>query len=193
MVKQFHWIPLVGVLAFAGVSVPAQGQKGGNDHFNGLHLTGSIHDLTTPTSGSWAIHGDWSLDVTGGPDAAVFTAELSMERSDLFFSLNPLAPAAPDANNLTTRNPHTHHISVIGTLTTIPGGFRVTSQADETTITGNGAPPTFEKTVPPTSTVQIDVTGGSLVAFSNVTLTFGGAAATHFGSNPIAGVVNITK
>jgi hypothetical protein len=41
--------------------------------------------------------------------------------------------------------------------------------------------------------VQIDVIGGSLVAFSNVTLTFGGAAATHFGSNPIAGVVSITK
>jgi hypothetical protein len=189
MVKQFHWIPLVGVLAFAGVSVPAQGQKGGNDHFNGLHLTGSIHDFTTPMAGNWTIHGDWSLDMTGGPDAAVFTAELSMERSDLFFVQTPTA----DPNSLPTRNPHTHHISVIGTVTTIPGGFRVTSQADETTITGNGAPPTFEKTVPPTSTLQIDVTGGSLVAFSNVTLTFGGAAATHFGSNPIAGVVSITK
>ena len=29
MVKQFHWIPLVGVLVFAGASAPAQGQKGG--------------------------------------------------------------------------------------------------------------------------------------------------------------------
>jgi hypothetical protein len=187
MAKQFRWIALVGLLVVAAAGRRAQAQK--DEHFNGLHLTGSIHDFTTPMAGSWTIHGDWSLDVTGGPNAAEFTAELTMERSDLFFEMNPMM----SANSLTTRNPHTHHISVVGTVTPIPGGFRVTSEADETTITGNGAPPTFEKTVPPTSTLQIDITGGSLVTFSNVTLTFGGAAVGHFGPNPIAGVVGSVK
>ena len=43
------------------------------------------------------------------------------------------------------------------------------------------------------STLQVDVTGGDLVAYSNVTLTFGGDAAKHFGTNPVAGVVSGVK
>ena len=188
--KNLRWIALVGLLVVAGSSRgSAQGQRGGNNEFNGLHLTGSINDFTTPTFGSWGVQGTWSLDMTGGPNGPNFTAELTMERSDLFFSLTPTA----NPNSLATRNPHTHHIAVAGgTVTAIPGGFRVTGQAAETMITGNGSTASFE-TTPPTSTLQIDVTGGNLVAFSNVALTFGGAAAKHFGSNPIAGVVNSVK
>ena len=59
-------------------------------------------------------------------------------------------------------------------------------------ITGNGSTAPFE-TTPPTSTLQIDITGGNLVVFSNVALTFGGAAVKHFGSNPLAGVVSSVK
>ena len=184
MAKQFRWIALVGLLVVAAAGRPAQAQK--DDHFNGLHLSGSVSDFTTPTFGAWTIQGVWSLDVTGHPN---FTAELTMERSDLFFGITPTA----DPNNLATRNAHTHHISVAdGMVTAIPGGFRVTGQASETMITGNGSTAPFE-TTPPTSTLQIDVTGGNLVAFSNVTLTFGGAAVKHFGSNPIAGVVSSLK
>jgi hypothetical protein len=187
MLRQFRWIALVGLFVFAGASHgQAQGSKDG--HFNGLHFKGSIDDFTTPTFGSWTIHGVWSLDMTGGPDAAGFTAALTMERSDLFFDKTGM-----DANMLGIRNAHTHHITVVhGTVTAIPGGFRVIGQASETTITGNGATAPFE-TDPPTSTLQIDVTGGNLVGFSNVALTFGGAAVKHFGSNPIAGVVNSVK
>ena len=105
MVKQFRWIALVGLLVVAGASRrPAQAQK--DDHFNGLHLTGSINDFTTPTFGAWVVQGIWSLDMTGGPNGPDFTAELTMERSDLFFSLTPTA----NPNNLATRNAHTHHI-----------------------------------------------------------------------------------
>ena len=39
------------------------------------------------------------------------------------------------------------------------------------------------------SPVDIQVTGGNGIAFSNVTLTFGGAAAAHFGDQPFHGVV----
>ncbi len=187
MVRQFRWIALVALFVVAGSSrSSAQGQRGRDDHFNGLHLRGTISDFTTPSFGAWTIHGVWTLNMTG---TAEFTAELTMERSDLFFGLTPTA----DPNNLVTRNAHTHHITVVSrTVTAIPGGFRITSLAEETTITGNGATASFE-TVPPTSTLQIDITGGNLVDFSNIALTFGGAAVKHFGSNPIAGVVSRVK
>ena len=187
--KTLRRIALVGLLVVAGSSRSVQGQRGGNNEFNGLHLSGSINDFTTPTFGSWVVQGIWSLDMTGGPNGPDFTAELTMERSDLFFNLTPTA----NPNTLATRNAHTHHIVVAnGMVSAIPGGFRVTGQASETMITGNGSTAPFE-TAPPTSTVQIDITGGNLVAFSNVTLTFGGAAVKHFGSNPLAGVVSSVK
>jgi hypothetical protein len=188
MTARFRWIALVGLFVFAGVG-GAHGQSPKDDHFNGLHLTGLINDFTTPAFGSWEVHGAWSLDVTGGPNAANFTAALTMERSDLFFGLTPTA----NPNTLATRNAHTHHISVVNsTVTAIPGGFRVNGTAVETVVTGNGAGASFE-TNPPSSTVQINITGGSLVTFSNITLTFGGAAASHFGLNPLAGVVETVK
>lgn len=192
MVKQFRWIVLVGLFVFAGGSRASA--QDGNDHFNGLHLTGLINDFTTPAVGSWVIHGVWSLDMTGGPNAAQFTAELTMERSDLFFNA---APAA--ANTAGARNPHTHHIIVTdGSVTAIPGGFRVIGQPSETVITGNGAATPF-MTMPANtmaSTLQIDVTGGDVIAFSNIKLTFGGdplGALSHFGPNALAGVVTGVK
>jgi hypothetical protein len=52
-------------------------------------------------------------------------------------------------------------------------------------LTGNGATPLFGTN----STVQIDVTGGNLVTYANLALTFTGDATKHFGDQPIAGVV----
>jgi hypothetical protein len=189
MTTRFRWIALVGLLAFVagGRSGHAQGQRDG--HFNGLHFTGVINDFTTPALGSWEVHGVWSLDMVGGPDAANFSAALTMERSDLFFAATPGA----DANNLAMRNAHTHHLSLShGTVTPIPGGFRITGPAHETMVTLNGGSTPFEPD-PPTSTLQIDITGGNLVAFSNITVTFGGAAVKHFGTNPFAGLVKSVK
>jgi len=188
MTVRFRSLALVGLLVCAGgTRARAQGER--DTHFNGLHFSGLIHDFTTPTFGSWVVDGVWTLDMTGGPSSANFSAALTMERSDLFFVATP----GSDANNLATRNAHTHHITVAhGAVTAIPGGFRVTSMANETVVTGNGAVAQFEPT-PPTSTVQIDITGGALVPFSNVAVTFGGAAVRHFGSNPLAGVVKTVR
>jgi len=184
MIVRLRWIALVGLLGFAGASV-GYAQNPGDAHLNGLHLSGSIDDFTTPTFGSWKVGGVWSLDMTGGPNAAEFSAALTMERSDLYFGDNPNA----NAESLPVRNAHTHNISMVhGAATPIPGGFRVTGLAGETIITGNGGTAPFE-TNPPSSTLQIDITGGNLVSFSNIALTFGGAAVKHFGSNPIAGAV----
>jgi hypothetical protein len=55
---------------------------------------------------------------------------------------------------------------------------------------GNGIfPPPFG----PTSTLIIDVTGGNAVAFSNIAVTFENDAATHFGMQPMHGVVGTVR
>ena len=41
--------------------------------------------------------------------------------------------------------------------------------------------------------MQIDITGGNTVAFSNIKLTFGGDAVAHFGAQPVNGVVRTVK
>ena len=58
-------------------------------------------------------------------------------------------------------------------------------------MTGNGSNAPFE-TTPPSSTLQVCVTGGTEIAYSNVTLVFGGpptTAVSHFGTQAIHGVV----
>lgn len=37
--------------------------------------------------------------------------------------------------------------------------------------------------------LQIDVTGGTEVKYSDITLTFGAPGSKHFGTEPLAGVV----
>src|ERR1022692_1765045 len=81
------------------------------------------------------------------------------------------------------RNAHTHHITVHNaTVTPITGGFKVNGTA---TITANG---TNNSMISP-SPLEIDITGGTNVKFSNVTLTFGAPASNHFGTEPLPGVI----
>jgi hypothetical protein len=89
-----------------------------------------------------------------------------------------------DVNSAAACNAHTHHITLVdGVVTPLANGFRVTGAA---TITGNGA---FPAPFGPNSTVQIDITGGNSVTFSNIRATFGGDATTHFGLHALSGVV----
>jgi hypothetical protein len=71
--------------------------------------------------------------------------------------------------------------------------FVLTGEAD---ITGNGTAAPFQK--PPTgvitlSPLQVCITGGTEVTYSNMTMTFqtGAPAIKHFGSFPIHGVVRL--
>jgi hypothetical protein len=80
------------------------------------------------------------------------------------------------------RAAHTHHMSLTdGEVTALPKGFRITGMA---TFTSNGTLAGFSG-----SPVDIDITGDSAVPFANVAVTFGGAAANHFGAEPLTGVV----
>jgi hypothetical protein len=96
-----------------------------------------------------------------------------------------------------TRGAHTHHIvmpnGTLGSPTDwasscpkfaqpVSGGFVVTGPAF---ITVNGGTTPFANP----SMATICVLGGSEVMFSNFTLTLAGPANTHFGMQPIHGVV----
>ncbi|MCU1271738.1 MAG: hypothetical protein JWN74_3032 [Acidobacteriaceae bacterium] len=162
--KGFWLVAQIGVLLVISMGALAQAPTQAK-------LSGLFNDYTPATSGAWEVRGEWSLRVKGDSGTADFSAALTMGLS-----------------TPTARNAHTHHITLVdGVVTSLTNGFRVTGTA---TITGNGSyPPPFGGS----STVQIDITGGNTVAYSNIKLTFGGDAVAHFGPQPVNGVVRTVK
>jgi hypothetical protein len=132
-----------------------------------VKVTGLICDYT-PTldaSGPWQVVGDWSLTLNRASGDVEFVASLSMVRSE-----NPV------------RSAHTHHVSLSrGHLTALATGYRISGTAS---VALNGSLAPFTE-----SPIDIEVSGGSAVPFANVAVTFGGAAAAHFGAQPLEGVV----
>jgi len=159
-------LALIGLTA--GVTGAAQGPVP-------PHLTGFINDYSAGGGGPWHVAAEWELHIKGGSGKADFSAAVAMVRSDLWVVLNSADPADTEG-----RSPHTHHISVAdGAVTALANGVRISGTA---TVTGSGNPAFV-------SPVEIDIIGGSAVAFSNIKVTFGGAAAGHFGTLPLDGVV----
>lgn len=160
-----------------------------------VKFKGLINDYSPSTvaGGPYEIRGEWSLDVqrTG---TANFSADLNMETSDYGIS----SATAVDPTNPATRGAHTHHITmtnvavsydtsacpVFSPPTTGPG---VVINGTATT-SGNGGPASFEAKGP--STLQVCITGGTEVAYSNLTLVYTGPATGHFGTQAIHGVVS---
>jgi hypothetical protein len=172
--KGFDWLACVGIfVVLLTLSAPAAQAQG-------VSLSGVFNDFTPAgTTGPWEVRGHWSLKINGESGKANFEAALDMERSDMGVTLTN-----GDPNNPASRNAHTHHLSVVdGTVSALSNGLRVSGKA---IVTGNGNfPPPFG----PNTTVQIDVIGGNTVSPSNIKLTFMGDAATHFGTQPVNGVV----
>ncbi len=146
----------------------------------------------------------WRLELNLGSKKADFSAAMNMETSDYGTQIGIVDPADP-----ATRGAHTHHIALVNAkvLWTMDGcptfspptlqGFQFTGTVR--LITGNGSLAPFE-TNPPSSTLQVCVTGGNSVAgsvaYSNMTMKFvdlsSGAhspATKHFGLQAIHGVV----
>jgi hypothetical protein len=172
------------------------------------HFSGVFNDYTpappTVSGGPYEMHGKWSLRLNerGG---AEFAAEMTMQMADF---------ANTDPNHDPTKlGSHTHHITVSdgvvhddptdpvnwkascpGFKIPVAGGFVVTGAAY---VAGNGGNPPFANP----STVTICILGGApnpsvsttqaIVEYSNFTLQFasGSPASSHFGTQPINGVV----
>lgn len=165
-----------------------------------VHLSGLINDyspLNTTVKGSpWEMHGQWSLDIHPERGTADFSADMTMS------GFGKTAAGAVDPTQ-PLQNPHTHHIRLTGAKITwdmtgcpeyLPPATKMGFQFTDTVslLTGNGSNAPFESD-PPVSTLQVCVSGGDDVQYSitnsNITLVFGGPAATHFGSQAIHGVV----
>jgi hypothetical protein len=164
-----------------------------------VHLTGLINDyspLDPKIKGSpYEMHGQWSMDVYPERSTADFSADMTM--SGYGTTAGVLDGTKGGVGS------HTHHIKLTKvkitwdmtgcpTYSTSPPkmGFQLNGPVSLMTGNGNNAP--FE-TNPPSSTLQVCVTGGDDVKYSlpnaNVTLVFGGPATTHFGTQALHGVV----
>ncbi|MEO6800269.1 MAG: hypothetical protein ABI178_10055 [Rhodanobacter sp.] len=199
---------LSGILALLVVGIGGQTRAwaGGSPPLP-THFSGLLNDYT-PTSDSntgkaisgspYEMHGRWTLDLNARRGKATFSAEMTMETSEVANASTVFDPASLGA--------HTHHIVVTdGIIHGLPtdwqmlcptlkpaalGGFAVTGSAY---VTGNGSNPPFGNP----SNVTICILGGTgtgvpgtaYVEYSNFTLTFGEKAAGHFGTQPIHGVV----
>ena len=190
--KAFSWaLRIIGVLVLA-VPTGAQAQDP-----TPKHLSGIINDYTPATGvgGPWEMHGKWSLKMNRETGTADFSAAMTMEHPDYWIVLNPANVDNPGA-----RSPHTHHITMTNATVTYDtsvcpldsppttGRLVVTGPVS---ITGNGSAAPFE--AKGTSTLQVCITGGTEVQFSNVTLVLTGPATGHFGSQAIHGVVRILR
>jgi hypothetical protein len=166
-----------------------------------VHLSGLINDYTAqtgsnPTVGPWEMRGVWSLNLKGVSGKADFSAAITMEESDYWLRENGEDPTQDPF----VRGQHTHHITMTDAAVSYDtsscpvdspattGRFMVTGYA---TITGNGNVASFQKKSG-LSMLQVCITGGTVVPFSNVTLKFASMspATTHFGSQAIHGVVH---
>lgn len=163
-----------------------------------VHLTGLINDyvplLTTVKGSPYEMHGQWSMDVHPESGTADFSADMTMS------SFGRTADGAVDPTQ-PLQGPHTHHIKLTNSkitwnmdgcpawATPTKMGFQFTKTVS--LLTGNGSNGGFE-TTPPSSTLQVCVSGGLDVPFSvpnsNITLVFVGPATGHFGPQAIHGV-----
>jgi hypothetical protein len=158
------------------------------------HYSGLLNDHTPSAAvvkgGPYEMRGKWQLQVDERRGTGKFTAEMDMSTSDY-----GITQGTVDKDNPATRGAHTHHISMTdGVLTldwparcpqfapAVKEGFAITGTAF---VTGNGSPAPFGNPTPFT----VCILGGDAVKFANMTMTFGTPAASHFGTQPIHGVV----
>lgn len=167
-------------LAQTGLLVLAVGVSAFAQNPTHAKLSGAINAYSPQTTtGPYEVRGPWSLEVTGGK--ANFSAALNMVLSDGWAITLNGGNFDPNA-----RGAHTHHVNLVDAVVApITNGFKVTGTA---TITLNGSPAPVSP-----APLEIDITGGTTLKYSNITLIFGDPAAGHFGSEPLAGVVRSVK
>jgi len=186
-------LPLALLASTLAMGALTQALAGELDPPPPVHYAGLINDYTPSAAvvkgGPYEMRGKWSLEVDLRHGSARFSAALNMETSDY-----GIAQGSVNKDDPTTRGAHTHHISMTdGTISddwsscptfspAVKGGFVVRGTAF---VTGNGVPAPFGNPSP----LTVCVLGGDKVEFSNVTLTFGAPANTHFGKQAIHGVV----
>ena len=149
------------------------------------HVSGTFNDYVQVEAGAgagaWHVTGAWTVKVNPASNKGEFIGSLLGVRSDLWVLLTQADPANP-----ALRTPHTHHIGLLeADVTALSNGIRLEGTA---VITANGSAAPYSG-----SMVRIDITGGGLIRFSNIKLTFLGTAIDHFGPQPYDGLVVLER
>jgi hypothetical protein len=183
--KAFGWaIATMMVLALAAGTV-AHAQRARCMRFHG-----TVSDYTpASTGGPWEMRGTWNLVLHENSGLADFSAELNMEQSDegiinMALAKGDTADPTVEFNTPALRGAHTHHIVLEGIPFTklTNGGYQVSGAIK--LVTKDGTPAPFGP-----SSLLVQVTGGSVIKFSNMTMAVSGPGAGHFGAQAIHGVV----
>lgn len=191
--KSIKWRRIAGTVAVLTL-MAGSGALAWNstpEHFKGTISDYTLLNTAVSPTGPYEMRGHWSLDMKKDGKAD-FSAYMTMELSDYYLWSANVLPTDPKA-----RGAHTHHL-VMNDAKVVHGDTTCPADAPATTprfsvngpaefITGNGGPGSFEKNGP--TSLQVCVTGGTDVAYSNMTIVMTGAATGHFGTQPIHGVV----
>lgn len=180
--RAFSWAIRFAMVLVLAVATGAMAEPGTPVHFSGIINDDSPSNVGP--MGPWEILGQWTLTLKGESRKADFSAALAMERSDYWVSTN-----FQDPTNPSLRSAHTHHITIEdGIVTPITGGGRSERPGHHYERRG---PTPFSP-----SELHVDITGGTSLQFSNITLMFEGdakSATAHFGWQAIQGVVRKSK
>lgn len=196
-VQAFSIVTLLAATSGQGQRRPAlldPGATFGQDR-GGIQLKGLINDYSPSTvkGGPWEMHGQWTLTMTSWGNAN-FSADMTMSG---YGTTNNVPDPLQGGAGAHTHNILLSHATVTWNMTGCPTFSPATDQGFQingtvSLLTGNGSNAPFE-TSPPSSTLQVCITGGDdvpySVPFSNITMVFGGPATTHFGPQAIHGVV----
>ena len=199
--KTLWWAVRILAVLVLGAGTSALAQAPAPVHLRGIinHYT-AAHDTKGNLTGPWEMHGTWSLELNHRSSTGDFSAALTMEHSEFAISQGIV-----DADDPVTRSAHTHHITMRNARLSYDtsgcpaepagnppttGRFVLNGYAD---ITGNGSPAPFSKGGTILSPLQVCITGGTDVQFSNITLVLGAPATGHFGTQAIHGVVREPK
>lgn len=149
------------------------------------HVSGTFNDYVwveaSPGSGAWHVTGTWTANANTASGKGEFIGSLLGVRSDAWVQLTGADPTNP-----ALRSPHTHHIGLLdAVVTVIPKGIRLEGIA---IISVNGSSASYSG-----SMVRVDITGGNLIRFSNIQLTFLQDAIAHFGPQPYDGLVVLER
>jgi hypothetical protein len=199
-INVFGWMVRIIVVLSLAAGSGALAQAPSPRHFSGIISDYTPLSASASPTGPWELRGKWSLHVKGDSGKADFSAIIVMELSDYW-----VLKTNADPTNSGDRSQHTHHITLTDAVVnydasvcpanspaTNPTGIVLTTDPNTVLkITANGGPAPFEIKGP--STLQVCITGGTEVQNSNLSLVFGGAAAGHFGSQAIHGVVSFPR
>ena len=199
--KTLWWAAAIAAVLALGAGGSALAQAPLPEHLHGIiNDYTSSHDIKGNLTGPWEMRGTWSMEVHNRSGLADFSAAMTMEHSDYAITQDVV-----NADDPMTRAPHTHHFTMKGATISYntsacppkptgkpptTGRFVINGNAE---ITGNGSPASFSKNQTVLSPLQVCITGGTEVEFSNITLMLGAPATGHFGTQPIHGLVRRAK